>query len=104
MPTTFRFVCFIAMLSFLSGCAIDASAPVERFDPDPRYIFGPVTHEVVCRCTCRADNADRENPETHALPVTRNCDVLNGAQCELATSGALGQLENCFRKSVRVPD
>ena len=92
------------VLLFVSGCAIDASMPIESVESDRGFYFGPITHELVCRCTCRSDNGNEQNPETHAVPSNGRCETLNNAQCELADSGGFGLLESCFKKSVPVSD
>ena len=94
----------VAVLMVVTGCAIDASSPVERIEPDPRYWFGPVTHEIVCRCTCESDSTTDQSPETHALPQNGSCETLDNAQCQVAGSGGFGLLKNCFKKSVRIQD
>ena len=93
-----------AALMIVTGCAIDASSPIERVEPDPGYWLGPVTHEIVCRCTCRSDNGSGQSPETHSMPQSGSCETLDNAQCEVAGSGGFGKLEYCFKKSVRVQD
>ena len=94
----------LAGLITITGCAVDVSRPIERTDRMEYAASDPVTHKVVCRCTCRSDNGSAESTETHALPQTGKCETLNQSQCELQDSGGYGFLENCFKKSVPVSD
>ncbi len=101
-----RLVPTLVALIVITGCAIDASSPTERIEPERISYFGPVTHNVVCRCTCRSDSGDRtdESSEMHAIPESGGCEVLNNIQCELDGSNDFGTLESCFKKSVRISD
>ncbi len=94
----------VIVVLFNLGCSIDATIPTERIETEIDYNFGPVTHQVVCYCTCQSDNTSDKNREVHAYPSGGGCKALNTTQCTVKANGGFGKLEECFEKSVQIDD